>query len=66
MAYKFTEEPTKATPETLRYDGSGNNKENPNWGKANESLLRLTTPSYADGYSKPSTGRLSSTPIAAS
>ena len=39
--------------ESRTFDGSGNNKENPNWGKANEQLLRRTTVGYSDGVSKP-------------
>lgn len=57
MTYKFSEAPTKAIPDIRSYDGGGNNKANPNWGKANEPLLRLTKPSYADGCSKPPAGR---------
>ena len=57
MTYIFSKAPNKAIPDIRSYDGSGNNKANPTWGKANEPLLRLTKPSYADGYSKPPAAR---------
>jgi hypothetical protein len=34
-------------------DGSGNNVQNPEWGRAGSELLRLTTVDYADGVSEP-------------
>ena len=34
-------------------DGSGNNLQHPEWGKAGEELLRITTVDYADGISTP-------------
>lgn len=37
-------------------DGSGNNIANPDWGEANNQLLRLTTPAYEDGLSVPRGG----------
>lgn len=37
-----------------RIDGSQNNPSQPDWGRANSQLLRLTTPSYADGVGQPS------------
>lgn len=34
-------------------DGNGNNKENPDWGKADIELLRMAPAAYDDGYSSP-------------
>lgn len=45
-----------AIPESRTYDGSGNNQDNPSWGKAKEPLLRKTKTGYADGISKPRKG----------
>ena len=44
-----SDEPRQAPiPESRSFDGSGNNKANPTWGKANESLIRKTSNGYAD------------------
>lgn len=40
-------------PENRTIDGSNNNLENPTWGKANEPLIRNTTPAY-EGLNGPS------------
>ena len=43
------------TPTFYRYDGTGNNVLNPQWGAVNQNQLRLTMspPAYSDGVSSP-------------
>lgn len=41
-------------PEVRSVDGSGNNQQNPDWGKAGEPHPRLVEDAYEDGYSAPS------------
>ena len=38
------------TNESRTFDGSGNNKLNPDWGAANTPLLKIVGQAYADGF----------------
>ena len=50
--YAVNESRDSGVPESRTFDGSGNNIENPTWGKANEPLIRMTSNGYADGVKK--------------
>ena len=41
-------------PEFRSIDGTWNNREHPEWGRAGTALLRLVPPAYADGAGAPS------------
>src|SRR5688572_26704771 len=42
--------------EVRALDGSGNNRGNPTWGKANTQYLRVARANYADGIARPVSG----------
>ena len=45
-----------ATPQGRSLDGSANNRQHDDWGRANTQYLRVAAPNYADGVARPVAG----------